>query len=515
MLCRFQRFLIKTGSIKKLSIACITIFLSSCTNLEPTSLSGIDYSEYPDVWSSYLESSEFLEPASAKVEDLEGLAARETGAEGQSLNRNGWWQIFNVPVLDALIEKAVVGNLDLAQVRERVREARLISSVNLSQFTPNINANGSINSQNQSETSVLPVGRIPSFEADNVIYSAGFDASWEIDLFGRKDAISDINELRIQSSEESQRDMTLSLTSEIARIYFQLRALEIEATTLQKNIELQSELLELTQIKQEHGEASDLDIERSQIVLGEYEASLFEISRSLRANQISLAILAGEEPSTVLVAVDENERLPQDPKTVPIGITSEVLRRRPDVRVAERNYILSARESDLTRLSIYPSFSLFGSLGPETIDMGDFLVGKSIASTLRALLNWSLYDGGRQSAEEGISQSRARQAELAYRQSILTALEDVELAGTNYIAAIQTGEKRKAIVDSRQRIYEMTEQRYNSGTTTLLDVLNSQTEFNDATLSHLRADLQRVVSLISLYKALGGGWDVNEGASIN
>lgn len=501
----FQKRLLKMCLSKNISLACAILALSSCANVEPMTLSDIDFSEYPEVWSTYLESSELIEPV---IENGSASSLENTDA-------SNWWLGFNDPVLDDLIEQAVAGNLNIAQARERVREARFVSTVNLSQFSPNINANGSIVSQNQSETSVLPVGRIPSFEADNVIYSAGFDASWELDLFGRKAAISDINELRIQSSQESQRDITLSLISEISRNYFQLRANAIEATLIQENIDHQRTLLNLTQIKQAYGEASDLDIERSEIGLLEYEASLSEINRSMRANQIRLAILMGQEPTVNPVEFGESLSLPEEPRVVPLDLRSEVLRRRPDIRIAERNYVLSARESDLTGLSIYPSFSLFGSVGPETIELDDFLVGKSIASTLRVLMNWSLYDGGRQHSEEGISQSRARQAELTYRQSVLTALEDVELAATNYIAAIQTADKRKEVVDSRRRINEITQQRYSGGTSTLLEVLNSERELGDATLFHVRADLQRVVSLISLYKALGGGWDINEDSSLN
>lgn len=465
--------------------------LSSCMSNVSNTPSDIDFATHPHVWSSYLLSQE-----------TSGLPADSR-----------WWKLFHEPALEQLIEKAISENLDLAIAAERVRESRALAALNLTTFNPTLSANGSISNQRQSETSVLPVGRIPDFEADNTIYSAGFDASWEIDLFGRKSIIADIGELSVQSATETQRDFSISIIGEIARHYFSLRAAQLEASTLQTTISQQKELLALIQLKQEYGEASQIDVTRSQIILANYESALPELEGRIQTSKSSLAILTGQPPSTEFANLDSVSTLPEGPTSIPLGLTSDLLRRRPDIRLAERSYYLAAKDVDLTQLSTYPRFSLFGSAGPETTSLSDLLDTRSLATTVGALIRWNLYDGGRENRELDVSNSKLRQAELRYSQSVLTALGDVESAAANYRAASQTAQRRNEIIASHTRLSSLALDRYESGTGTAIDVLNAARDLGDATTNFVRADMQRVLALVSLYKALGGGWETLEPAS--
>lgn len=476
-------------SISRFSnLSLIIILLNSCANSLTLQPSEPDFKAQPQVWSSYLNTNGIFEsPAESR-----------------------WWHSFNDPVLTQLIEKAALTNDDIELARERITQARAITALNLSAFNPSLSARGSVSNQNQSETSVLPVGRIPDFEPDNTIYSGGFDASWEIDLFGRKNAIADLGEIRIQSAQESHRNILIGVITELARSYFDLLAAQIEETTIRSNIAQQKQLVDLTQLKKEYGEASDLDVERAVIILKNYETYLPEIDGRIRNNEIRLSILTGGVPSDVILSSDKNNALPAGPAAVPLGLTSEVLRRRPDVRIAERTYAIAAREVDLSKISTYPRFSLFGSAGPETTNLSDFLDGSSIASNLGALIDWSLYDGGRQKREQTINQSKLRQAELSYSRSVINALEDVEIAATNYISANQTSIRRAALIESNDKLTEIASDRYAGGTGTLLDVIIAERDLGDAEVNFVKADAKRVIALISLYKALGGGWETLE-----
>lgn len=470
------------------NLSLIIFLLNSCANSLTLQPSEPDFKAQPQVWSSYLNTTALL----------------ETPVESR------WWSSFNDPALTQLIEKAVLTNDDIKLARERITQARAVTAFNLSAFNPSLSARGSVSDQNQSETSVLPVGRIPDFEPDNTIYSGGFDASWEIDLFGRQNAIADLGELRVQSARESLRDVLIGITAELAQSYFDLLAAQVEEATIQSNIAQQKQLVDLTRLKKEYGEASDLDVERAVIILKNYETYLPEIDGRIRNNEIRISILTGGVPSDVIVSSDKKNALPVGPAAISLGLTSEVLRRRPDVRIAERNYAIAAREVDLSKISTYPRFSLFGSAGPETTDLSDFLDGSSIASNLGALINWSLYDGGRQKREQNINQSKLRQAELSYSHSVTKALEDVEIAATNYISANQTSIKRAALIESNEKLTVIANDRYVGGTGTLLDVIIAERDLGDAAINFVKADAMRVISLISLYKALGGGWETLE-----
>ena len=183
------------------SIGFIILLLNSCASRVTPQPSAPDFKARPLVWSSYLNTDGILEsPAESR-----------------------WWNSFNDPVLTQLIEKAVASNYDIELAGERIAQARAVSNLNLSAFNPCASVRGSASDQKQSETSVLPVGRIPDFEPDNTIYSAGFDASWEIDLFGRNNAIADLGELRVESAQESHRNLLISVISKLARSYFDLR----------------------------------------------------------------------------------------------------------------------------------------------------------------------------------------------------------------------------------------------------------------------------------------------------
>ncbi len=481
----------KKNSIPDSIVFMITVclsLLSACTNLESRSPNGSEALTYD--WSSELVESATI---SERPDDQ-------------------WWNAFNDPVLDRIIDDAVTTNLDLALATERIVEARSLARLDIANFNPVVGFSGSVTDQRQSETSVLPVGQIPNFRADNTIYSAGFDASWEVDVFGRKQVVDDIGLLRIQSSEESKRDVLVSLISEVARTYFRLRAAQLEIQAIESNIAFQSELVELTRVKRDFGEASNFDVESTEVLLLDYQARLPEIQGRVRANEIRINILTGQSPASVN---DELLRPPAAFINLPIasvGLTSDLLRRRPDVRRAERNFLLAARQADLTKISTYPRFSLFGSAGPETVDIADLFDSRSMAFALGAMLDWTLYDGGRSDNEEKVSESKLKQAELSYRQSVLTALEDVEVSASNYIRANETADKRQALVEARQRLTGIVRQRYDAGTATLIEVLDSERSLGDAVVNQSRANADQAIALIALYKALGGGWELFEPA---
>lgn len=420
---------------------------------------------------------------------------------------NRWWQAFGDPLLDRLVEQARENNLDLAIAQSRIAEARANRKAEIAAYGPRVDLGASATGQRLSETSTLPAGRVPGFESENAIYDASFDASWEIDLFGRNNARRDRTDARLALTEFEERDALVAVAAEIARNYLELRLAQQEQSLITANIARQAEMLGMTRTRKTYGEASNFEIEQEKAALANLQAQLPAKIAQERGSMYRLDVLTGQPPATWQDKLAVPVAIPDIPSVASVGLTSDLLRRRADVRIAEANYVIADSSKRISDLALYPTFSIFGGGGPETTDLGDLFDPKSLALNIGAMLSWTLFDGGKRQAEKEASTERQTQAELSYRKAVLEALEEVENYAARFAETARETTNREQALQSTETLESHSQRRFDAGTANRFDVLRAQSASADAELSKIASQAQNLINLVSLHKALGGGWE--------
>lgn len=451
-----------------------------CASIGPTPAPALEQIELAD-WSDYL--------------------TRER--EGQDSHRQPFWTSINDPALNELIADTIAGSKDLAIAASRLREARASHRADIAALGPSIGVESSAVSQRQTETGVLPVERIPGYETEYVLYDAHFDARWEADLFGRKDVRRELAAARLSTEEERYADVEVSLTAELVRAYIDLRGAQAERELLNTIIDRQKELQAGIQFRHKQGEASDIDYERALAQLANYEARRPPIVAAVRAAIYRIAQLTGKEVRAVESRLLDPRDLPAIDFEPAIGTASDLLRSRPDVRIAERNYVVAARSSDIAQLNLYPTLSLFGSAGPSSIQISDLLSPTSLALDLGAMIEWTVFDGGQKLAQTDAASERLIQAELSYRAAVLAALADVESSFANYVETGRELKLSEAAAASRLRLIKMASARFEGGTGTVIDILEAEREAAEAQITTVRLKARHLIERVALEKAIG------------
>lgn len=458
-------------------IALSAVLITACTTWQPEPAPALETAK-ADAWTD---------------------ALKEAVPAGDE-RRQPFWRRSEDDTLMALIGRVETANPDLEEVRARLAEARAIERADRAGLGPRVETDAQVTAQRQSETGQIPVGRIPGYETEQVLYEAGFDASWELDLFGRKDTQRALSAARTALAEERLSGARFSLEAEAARAYVDTIAARLTLEALTRAAARQNDIFEGVAVRRAHGEASDFDVERVSGQLAEYEARFAPAEQDLAIARYRLARLTGQAPSAF--DADLPEELP-DPDPVRLDFSSDVLRQRSDVREAELAYVRAARESELAELDLYPRFTLFGGGGPSTTELSDFLDPASLALNLGAMVDWTLYDGGRREAQADAAEARLIQAQARYRSTVLSAMEEIEAAAVRYLKTGEQLDKRETVTASRARIAEMAGKRLEGGTGTLIEVLETERDLAEAELSEARVRAALLTARIALEKALG------------
>ena len=444
-------------------------------------------------WSTYLAES--------------GLVS-EQGAEsgiGQQVEHL-WWTGYQDQQLNQLVESALQDNLDLKIARSKIRQARAAERVELSVTRPQIGVSASLTEQQLSETGSIPAGRIPGFEIKQTVYQAGFDAAWELDLFGRNPKRRAIAESRYRNQLELQYDLHLSIVAEVARSYLQLRVLQAQRRTMQNTVDQQQRIAEAVQTTHKHGAATAEDVDRAGALIAEYQALLPAVDAQIRSSIYQLSVLSGQPPEALNQSLTSTSNLPADVTNGLASISSDLLRRRADVRYAERQYVIASQQQKLAKLAIYPTFSLFGGAGPNTIDFDLFSDDESLAFNFGGLIHWPLYNGGRLRAQATIAEEIELQAQYNYSNTILKALQDVESTGARLIESKKEFTARQSAHAAHRRIADNTQQKYQAGVSNLVTWLNAEQQVMQSQLALLDSQSQVLQYSVALHKAIGGGW---------
>ena len=442
----------------------------------------------------------------------EPLAGGETNS---AIAAGDWWKNFHDPELDSLIERAVLSNYDLHIAQARVREARAQYGVAAADLWPTVDASGSYardrQSQNQPLMGALPV---PASLFENNVYQSGFDASWELDVFGGKRRAKEAAGAQVAASEFDRRDVLVTLLGDVARNYVDLRGYQQRLVIANENIVTQEKALAITRDRFEKGLASDLDVQQASTVLANTRAEVPTLERSSAASIHRLEVLLGRQPGMLEPELARAAPIPAQPPLVPVGLPSELLLRRPDVRRAERQLAAATANIGVAKADLFPKFYLTGSAGYESISASDWFAGASRLWSVGPTVQWRIFDAGRIRARVKAQDARQEEALASYEQTVLTAFEEVENGLVAYAKEQTRRRSLQEAVTSSQKSLDTANKLYANGLADFLRVLDAERSLYQAQDALAQSDRTVSANLVSLYKALGGGWECTEKAAL-
>jgi NodT family efflux transporter outer membrane factor (OMF) lipoprotein len=409
-----------------------------------------------------------------------------------------WWTTFNDPLLSDLMERAVAGNLNLKQALNSVRQARIQRGITDADRFPSVNSSGSAGRTYSKDMS-------GEFTGTNS-FRLGLDASWEADLFGRVKRSIEAADANLEATEESYRDILVSLLSEVALNYIEVRSYQAQLLVAGSNLKSQEETYNITKWRYQAGLTTELDVENASKNLEQTRSQIPSLKSSLEQAKNRIAVLLGSEPGALDSLLDEYRPVPDAPNEIAIGIPADLLRRRADLRKAERELAAQTAKIGVAEAERYPRISLSGDIGLSALALGDLFNSDSLSTGGNSGISWPVYDAGRIMKNIEIQYAAREQKLIAYRAALLTALEDVENAMTSYTYDLARRESLLKASESAEQAAETSRAQYSSGLIDFQSVLEAESTLLTFQNNVVQSDAQIIKDLIGLYKALGGGW---------
>ncbi|MBS6436199.1 MULTISPECIES: efflux transporter outer membrane subunit [Pantoea] len=437
-----------------------------------------------------------------------------------------WWQTFNDPQLNSLIDRAVEGNLTLQQAVLRIAGARQELAQARGGLFPSLNGSAKVTRQQLGLEGLLKANgatdqldsetasQLSSLEQPVTLYQGSFDASWELDLWGKVRRQVELADAQTQAAIEQRNDALVSLEAEVARAYLQLRGAQATVATLEQQIAVAQQSWELTQSQQRNGLAPLTDVENARAQLSSLQAQLPQYQSQARQAMNGLAVLLGKTPGALDNELFAPKAMPALPQIVPVGIPATLARRRPDIRQAEATLHAQTANIGVSVAQLFPSLSLTGQLGVRNTDVSYLDNWSSHFYSVGPSLSIPIFQGGRLVSSVKLARAQQASAALDYRQTVLTALQDVENALVSYRADQARVTALDETTGSLQRAFDLASDSYRQGISTFIDVLDAQRQLAQAQEQATQARMQSALDLVALYKALGGGWETYQNVTL-
>lgn len=420
-----------------------------------------------------------------------------------------WWTTFGDRQLDGLIRRAILQNLDLQSATARVREARAARGIASADRYPTANAGGGYSRNRLSANG--PLGPLAGGEDfDN--YQAGFDASWELDLFGRVRRNVEVADAQLAATVEGRRDVLVRLLADVARNYVELRTAQQRLAIASDNLAAQQDTLRLVNVRREAGTVGDLDVARAETQVQQTQAILPTFRSEIRVSVYAISVLLGEPPASLEGELIGERPIPMASPSIPLGLPSDLLRRRPDIRGAGRALVASNARIGVAEADLYPRFSLTGQFAFDSTKFSNLTDWDSRGFSFGPSFKWNLFDAGRIKNNVLVQKARDEQAVLQYRQVILDALQEVESALSRYGTEQQRRRSLTSAVSASLRAVDLAKIQYAEGSLDLVGVLDTQRSLYAAQDLLAQSDQQASSQLIAIYKSLGGGWELASGS---
>ncbi len=438
----------------------------------------------------------------------------EAGAAANTGDLSRWWAVLGDPALDGLIARAIEANHDLRESAARLDEARAQRGVVSARLGPQVDATGSYGRARASgKTGTTGIGfGAPGGERD--LYQTGFDANWELDLFGRIRRGIEAADADVAAAAENARGVRVSIVAEVARSYAELRAFQRRAQLARGNAGVQGETLSLVKARRDAGLTTDLDVARAEANLATTRATIPQLDAGTRAAAHRLAVLIGRPPGELVnellaaeaagvAHIPASGALPE----VPMGLPSDLLQRRPDVRAAERAAAAANARIGEATADLFPRFSMTGTFGFSSRQIGQLGSSESRFWSFGPGVRWPILEWGRIRQNIRVQDARHEQTLIRFEKTVLVAFEEVENALTNYARERDRRAALAVAVASNQRAVDLSQDLYSKGLTDFLSVLDSQRQLFQQQDLLVQSEGAVATHLIGLYKALGGGWD--------
>ena len=454
------------------------------------------------------------------------LDAQQASKTAPGAVNSRWWQTFNDPQLNSLIDRAVEGNLTLQQAVLRIAGARQELAQARGGLFPSLNGSAKVTRQQLGLEGLLKANgatdqldsetasQLSSLEQPVTLYQGSFDASWELDLWGKVRRQVELADAQTQAAIEQRNDALVSLEAEVARAYLQLRGAQATVATLEQQIAVAQQSWELTQSQQRNGLAPVTDVENARAQLSSLQAQLPQYQSQARQAMNGLAVLLGKTPGALDNELFTPKAMPALPQMVPVGIPATLARRRPDIRQAEATLHAQTANIGVSVAQLFPSLSLTGQLGVRNTDVSYLDNWSSHFYSVGPSLSIPIFQGGRLVSSVRLARAQQASAALDYRQTVLTALQDVENALVSYRADQARVTALDETTGSLQRAFDLASESYRQGISTFIDVLDAQRQLAQAQEQATQARMQSALDLVALYKALGGGWETYQNVTL-
>jgi len=428
-----------------------------------------------------------------------------------------WWTTFNDPELAKLEDAVAHSNLDLKVASLRLAESRATRTVTAAGQYPSVEANADAKREQASANgllSALAPGQSNGIPPINV-YQAGFDASWELDLWGQVRRQVEAADASVEMQADERRGLLLSTMAEVARDYIQLRGIQSDYAITLENLNTARDIERVTREQKTHGLASGLDVAQAASQVSSEAALLPQLQQQEDETINRLSFLLGEAPGALGTELKTSQPVPPTPPVVPIGIPSELARRRPDIREAEASLHQATAEIGVAKAAFYPTITLSGSANVQALEFSQLGDWASHQFSIGPSISWPIFEGGRLKGTLNLRTLQQQEAAVKYQSVVLSAWHEIDNSLTQYSSQQLRRDELQAAVSEDQNALRLARAQYTSGTGSYLQVLDAQ-----RTLLSGQRDLNDNVTgisttLVSLYKALGGGWESTYPASPN
>lgn len=432
-----------------------------------------------------------------------------------------WWSQFGDAQLDALIQRAVSSNLDIQVAATRLLQSRWERRIVGAAGLPSVGANAAYQRTGVSGVGVLGQEGESSGPADGGnasvmgaeagapfnLYQYGFDAAWELDLWGRNRRANESADAMIVATDEMRHGVIVSVLTETATSYIQLRAVQATTATVTESLTLAKQSLELTKRRRAEGVATTLEVSEASALVASIESELPALEEQQGHLVNALSLLVAQPPGTLTAELAGARPVPPVPAQVPVGLPSELARRRPDIRQAEARLHSSTANIGVAQADFYPHVTLSGNIGMQSLSFASLGTWAARQFAVGPTMSLPIFEGGRLKGTLKLREAQQQEAALAYQKTVLNAWREIDDALIAYDAQQRRRASLTAAVEHSQTAYRAAVSRYKAGASTFLDVLVVQRSLLDAQTALVHSNAEVSLTVVRLYKALGGGWE--------
>jgi multidrug efflux system outer membrane protein len=436
--------------------------------------------------------------ASSNVQSNSAQSGNVQPGEAQkSLGDEKWWTVFQDEQLQTLIRTALTNNYDARIAAERVVAARAQLGITHADQLPSLGASGAWTSVRQEETSETPVYRADSGQL-------ALSASWELDFWGKYRRATEAARADLAATEWGQKAVISTLVSNVASAYFQLRTLDLELEITQQTLKSRQESLRLTNTLADGGSVPLMDVRQAEQLAYAASTQIPTLEKQIEQQENYISILLGQNPGPIA----RGRKLTEQPllPSIPAGLPSELIERRPDIRQAEEQLIAANARIGVAKAAYFPSISLTGAAGYQSTALTSLFSGPAGLWSAGPSVSQPIFEGGRLRNNVRLTESEQREALLAYRQTTQNAFRDVSDALIAYRKSREAREQQQLLTTAAQGAAKLSHVRYDAGATSYLEVLTNETNYYNAELNLSTARYSEVLALVQIYNALGGGW---------